>query len=207
MAQDYKHVSRAKGPNPAAGKSSAILPFLAGLSIGLLVAFAVFLYHYQELLQGETPQITVRNAARPPGAATPSVTPEPAPDPATEPPAPTFDFYQILPSREVSMSEWEAETPAADPVEPSADRLFILQVGSFKTTEAADQIKAELALIGIEADVQRVVINGQDVLHRVRIGPFKSKQTFEDTRQRLIANDLDFVVLNLKTSEAEAKLP
>ena len=206
MAQDYKHVSRAKGAKATARNSSAVLPFLAGLSIGLLAAFAVFLYHYQSLLRGETPQITVHNAAQPAGTGPQPAAPDPAPDPAVEPPAPTFDFYQILPNREVSMSEWEAETPAAGTVEPSADRLFILQVGSFKTTEAADQIKAELALLGIEADVQRVVINGQDVLHRVRIGPFKDKQTFEDTRQRLIANDLDFVVLNLKASEAEAEL-
>ena len=202
MAQDYKHVSRAKA---ADRKSSALLPFMAGLSIGLLAAFAVFLYHYQSLLQGEAPSITVRNSARGPGATTPIPSTGPAPGTTVEPPAPTFDFYQILPNREVSMSEWEAETPAAGVVDPSADKLFILQVGSFKTAEAADQIKARLALIGIEADVQRVVINGQDVLHRVRIGPFKSKQTFEDTRQRLIANDLDFVVLNLKASEAEAQ--
>ncbi|OGT81692.1 MAG: hypothetical protein A3H91_10480 [Gammaproteobacteria bacterium RIFCSPLOWO2_02_FULL_61_13] len=205
MAQDYKHVSRAKARKATAGTSSAGLPFLAGLSIGLLIAFAVFLYHYQGLFQGEAPRITVNNAAQPAGMDAQPTVPDPVPDPATEPPAPTFDFYQILPNREVSMSEWEAETPAAGTVDPSADKLFILQVGSFKTTEAADQIKAQLALIGIEADVQRVVINGQDVLHRVRIGPFKSKQAFEETRQRLIANDLDFVVLNLKASEAEAQ--
>lgn len=204
MAQDYKHVSRARGARPGHRKG-AVLPFLAGLSIGLLAAFAVFIYHYQSLLQGEAPRITVHNAAPGRGTVARPLAPEPTPDPAPEPAAPTFDFYQILPNREVSMSEWEAETPAAGAVEPSADKLFILQAGSFKTSEAADQIKAELALIGIEADVQRVVINGQDVLHRVRIGPFKSKQTFEDTRQRLIANDLDFVVLNLQAGEAEAR--
>jgi len=104
------------------------------------------------------------------------------------------------------MSEWEADSPAAGIEDPSADKLFILQVGSFKTTEAADQIKAQLALLGIEANVQRVVINGQDVVHRVRIGPFKDKKTFEDTRQRLIANDLDFVVLKLKAGEAETQV-
>jgi cell division protein FtsN len=193
VAQDYKHVSRARGAARGPARAWALLPFLAGLSIGLLVAFAVFLYHYQSLLSGETPSITVRNAAQPP---------KPELQRGPEPPAPTFDFYRILPSQEVSMSEWEAESPATDEAGPSTDRLFILQVGSFKTPEAADQTKARLALIGIEADVQRVVINGQDVLHRVRIGPFRDKPTFQETRQRLIANDMDFVVLNLKAGEA-----
>ncbi len=205
MAQDYKHISRAKGAKAPAQKFGALLTFLAGLSIGLLVALAVFLYHYQSLLQGEAPNITVRNSAQDIAATAPAPVAGDTSASTAEPPAPTFDFYQILPNREVSMSEWEAETPVNDVAEPSPDRLFILQVGSFQTTEAADQIKAELALIGIEADVQRVVINGQDVLHRVRIGPFKNKQAFEDTRQRLIANDLDFVVLNLKASEVEAQ--
>jgi cell division protein FtsN len=206
MPQDYKNVSRARSPKAKAGISNAVLPFLAGLSIGLLVAFAIFLYQYQRLLQGEAPQITVHNAVQPAGTDAQSEAPESAPEQAVEPPAPTFDFYQILPNREVSLSEWEADSPAAGTEDPSADKLFILQVGSFKTTEAADQIKAQLALLGIEADVQRVVINGQDVVHRVRIGPFKDKKTFEDTRQRLIANDLDFVVLKLKAGEAETQV-
>jgi cell division protein FtsN len=203
MAQDYKHISRARGaPSRPAGAHGAVLPFLAGLSIGLLVAFAVFLYQYRTVLQGEAPTITVRNAA--PGL-------KPAPAPATappeeeslaEPPPPTFDFYQILPNQEVSMSEWEADdAPAAGDGTPG--ELLILQVGSFKTAEAADQIKAELALIGIEADVQRVVIDGREVVHRVRIGPFQDQDAFAATRQRLIENDLDFVVLNLKANEGE----
>lgn len=201
MAHDYKHVNRARSAKPAATRG-AILPFLAGLSIGLLAAFAVFLYHYQSLLQGEVPQITVHNRA--PAAGEETATAAAAPTATREPPPPTFDFYQILPSQEVSMSEWEADAPAeGGAVAPAADELLILQVGSFKTAEAADQIKAELALLGIQADVQRVVINGQDAVHRVRIGPFKDKQAFADTRQRLISNDLDFVVLNLKANEAE----
>lgn len=202
MAHDYKNVSRTRGTK-ATSPRGAVLPFLAGLSIGLLAAFAIFLYHYQSLLQGEVPQITVHNRA--PAAGTNTPAPQaPTPAAATEPPPPTFEFYQILPSQEVSMSEWEAAAPPeGGEVAPAADDLLILQVGSFKTAEAADQIKAELALLGIEADVQRVVINGQDAVHRVRIGPFKDKQAFADTRQRLISNDLDFVALNLKANEAE----
>jgi cell division protein FtsN len=200
VAQDYKHVSRAR-PARAPARSAALLPFLAGLSIGLLVAFAVFLYHYQSLLTGEAPRVTVHNTAQP---AAPAPAPAPAPDAAQEPPAPTFDFYRILPNQKVSMSEWEAEAPAPGDADPAEGKLYILQVGSFKTADAADQTRAQLALIGIEADVQRVVINGQDILHRVRIGPFRDKQAFQETRQRLIANDMDFVVLNLKAGEAEA---
>jgi cell division protein FtsN len=82
--------------------------------------------------------------------------------------------------------------------------LFILQVGSFKTFEAADQMKAELALVGIDADIQRVVINGQDILHRVRVGPFRDAAELDKARNALLENNRDFVLLRLEEDEAAA---
>ena len=79
--------------------------------------------------------------------------------------------------------------------------MYVLQVGSFKEFEAADEVKAELALLGVPADIQRVVINGQDVRHRVRIGPYKSVTKLQEARDRLIENDLDFMLLKLKMDD------
>ena len=79
--------------------------------------------------------------------------------------------------------------------------MFVLQVGSFKQFEAADEIKAKLALMGVTADIQRVVINGQDVRHRVRIGPYKDSNQLQQTKNRLLANDLDFMLLKLKMED------
>ena len=195
-ARDYKHASKGNAPG------GSLLPFLAGLSLGLLVAFAVFMYGY---LQPGGPQ----RAAPSPAVATtpPKKTPE-ATERAAEVPAPTFDFYKILPNREVNLSEWVEEEPAragsppAETAPPEQPGLYILQVGSFKTYDAADQLKAELALVGIDADIQRVVIDGQEVLHRVRIGPFRDAARIEETRRRLVAHDMDFMVLRLKEEEA-----
>ena len=206
MSRDYKNLTGSKA-KPASGTSIAdsLLPFLTGLSIGLLIAFAVFLYHYRGLVNGVVPDVVVTNS----GTTAPATTSGPGPEqePGSEVPAPTFDFYRILPGREVSLSEWVAEdSPKSTPAAAKENELLILQVGSFKTIEAADKIKAQLAILGIEADVQRVVINGQDVLHRVRIGPFQDTGKFEQTRQRLIGNDLDFMVLKLNAEEASVPL-
>ncbi|HEY7841712.1 MAG TPA: SPOR domain-containing protein, partial [Gammaproteobacteria bacterium] len=119
-------------------------------------------------------------------------------------PAPTFDFYQILPSREVNLSEWVEEAPKTATPAPQEKGLFILQVGSFKTFEAADQMKAELALVGIDADIQRVVINGQDILHRIRVGPFRDASELDKARNALLENNRDFVLLRLEEDEAAA---
>ena len=193
MPRDYKNA--AKRDTGATG--DGFLSFISGLSVGLLVAFAVFLYQYLAP--------TMRESEEP-------VSPVPAKAderPKTEKqkaaaPEPTFDFYRILPSREVNLSEWVEESPREVAAAPVEKGLFILQVGSFKTFEAADQLKAELALLGINADIQRVVINGQDVLHRVRIGPFRDPAELDKARNNLLANDLDFMLLRLEGDEAGA---
>ena len=74
-------------------------------------------------------------------------------------------------------------------------------MGSFKEFKAADQVKARLALIGINADIQRVVINGQDVHHRVRVGPYKEREKITQIRERLMADNLEFMLLKLEIEE------
>ncbi|MBI2992769.1 MAG: SPOR domain-containing protein [Gammaproteobacteria bacterium] len=194
MSRDYKHMGGKKSGKPGIGTTS-FLAFLSGLSIGLLVAFLVYLYQYQA-------RIGIRSDAAAPAAAAAKADGQ-AGEPPAAVPRPTFDFYKILPSREVNVSEWVAEEkPAAAAPAGEAGGLYILQVGSFKTAEAADQTKARLALLGIEADIQRVVINGQDAVHRVRIGPYQSPEKFEEIRQRLRANQIEFMVLQLKVEDA-----
>ena len=67
--------------------------------------------------------------------------------------------------------------------------------------EAADQVKAQLALIGVTADIQRVVINGQDTLYRVRVGPYSDQQKLNDARLRLQENKLEFMLLKLQADD------
>lgn len=201
MPRDFKHIGGKGAGKPGAG-TTGFLAFLSGLSIGLLAAFIVFLYYYRAGI-GTTPELAPLSRA---------VEPESSAETAAETdiemalPRPTFDFYKILPNREVNLSEWVAEEQSTDsvPEGQQSGGLYILQVGSFKTFEAADQIKARLALLGIAADIQRVVINGQDIRHRVRIGPYHSPEKFEEIRKQLLANDMDFMVLKLKIEEGQA---
>jgi cell division protein FtsN len=194
MPRDYKNAAGSKQSRAGAAGDS-FLSFFSGLSVGLLVAFAIFLYQY---LAPATRIADDASADAPSKAAT---APEAAKPKA---PGPTFDFYQILPSREVNLSEWVENTPQTAEPAPQKGGLFILQVGSFKTFEAADQLKAELAFVGIDADIQRVVINGQDILHRVRVGPFRDPVELDKARRALLENNRDFVLLRLEEDEAPA---
>lgn len=194
MPKDYKNFSNKK--SPGTGRIQVYLSFLTGLTIGLFVSFVVYLNIYEAGNKiVNTPELVVENTSK-----TQSVSSE---EDLNEDniPEPEYDFYTILPNMEVNVSEWEAEEENSPGPVSDKDGLYILQVGSFKEYSAADEVKAKLALMGIKADIQRVVINGRDIRHRVRIGPYKDLKKLHAARELLFANNFDFMLLKLKINE------
>lgn len=205
MAKDYKK-SRKKRERPALFGN--LLAFVAGLSVGLLIAFFV-------LLRSQLPESVMSSPAPAAEAA------RNQPTNAAQEQKLTFDFYDVLSNRKLNISEWAAkdedssadaatsqtqeQASAAQPTQPGQAQQpendvygYVLQVGSFKDFNAADQVKAELALMGIFADVQRVMLNGQNTVHRVRLGPYKNMAEMEKMRARLEASQVEFILLELR---------
>lgn len=97
-----------------------------------------------------------------------------------------FDFYTVLPEGE-GKAEQAAPVPATTPTgapTPSGERLY-LQVGAFEDPAEADNMKALLALNGIEAVAQRTRLDDGRVVHRVRVGPFARPEDMASVRARL----------------------
>jgi len=88
----------------------------------------------------------------------PAAAPAPAPVPAPAP-APT-------------------ETAAADPFQ------YYVQVGAFRNPEEAEQQRAKLLLIGLQAKVSEREQAGR-VVYRVRLGPFDRRDDADKARERL----------------------
>ncbi|MGA7178039.1 MAG: SPOR domain-containing protein [Thiobacillaceae bacterium] len=99
--------------------------------------------------------------------------------------APTYDFYKSLPSG--------TNTGPANAIEPqqavSAPQLW-LQAGAFQHSEEADNMKAKLALLGVEANIESADIPDKGTLYRVRVGPMKNPEELEATRKRLMDNSI-----------------
>lgn len=93
-----------------------------------------------------------------------------------------FDFYKILPNGETPKSMASVDTQGSAP--PSAER-FYLQVGSFEDPSEADNMRAMLALNGLEAITQRAQLPDGRVVNRVRIGPFVRPEDMKQTQSRL----------------------
>lgn len=195
MRRDYKNVRRPR--DRRRGGPPGWLWAAAGLSLGLLVAYLVYLRHEPA---------RAPSAAAPPPARVPAARPsEPArataPPPAPAEPKPRFEFYTILPGMAVPARPDEAANARPDPSRSgqAGSGAYLLQVGSFRTFEEADRLKAALSLQGLEVSIQSVAREGKSTVHRVRVGPFSDMAKVNEARRRLKEQSLDSIVLKAKT--------
>lgn len=98
---------------------------------------------------------------------------------------PRFEFYKILPGAEEPVTEQQFKQAAQQP--SSRDKYF-LQTGSFQNSDDADNLKAKLAMLGVEATVQSADLSEKGVWHRVRVGPFTSIADINQVRASLQQN-------------------
>lgn len=170
---------------------------LAGLLVGLFVAFLVYLQqiggagalkHKLVSSHSSKPATTDVRAVK---------------KPVTEPPPPpkkkdgiNFDFYNILPEMEVVIPDEELSDGKSAAEEHAT---YYLQVGSFKSDGEAEARKAELLLLNFTPSVQTVTIDGTQTWHRVRIGPFTDRRKVDQARRKLQDNGIDFIMLKEKS--------
>ncbi|MDH3694503.1 MAG: SPOR domain-containing protein [Gammaproteobacteria bacterium] len=139
----------------------------------------------------------------------------------------TFDYYNVLPTIEsiipddVQLDKLEEPKPVAKAEEkkqtdetktkktaaekapavmvdtPEPGSFYVLQAGSFANFKDADSMKAQLALSGLQAHVQKVAIEGQGEYFRVRLGPFVNVKKLASTDQRLADQGIKAVRLKI----------
>ncbi|MGA7980671.1 MAG: SPOR domain-containing protein [Chromatiaceae bacterium] len=119
------------------------------------------------------------------------------PVPKPTPPQPPT---QPVPERTRAQAPEPAQQQTAKPAPAATDDggSYLLQVASFRAEADAERVKAQLALLGIHAQIQRVTINNKDTYHRVRAGPFRDKQALNKVRSLLSSNGFQSVPIKLK---------
>lgn len=110
-----------------------------------------------------------------------------------------FQFYDILPGKADAMPE-KAGKPEAKKEEPKKEEKkeepkesktpLFLQAGSFSTAQDADNQKAKLAFMGVEAVVQQVMIQDK-TLYRVRVGPYTKIDELNKVRAELAKSGIE----------------
>ena len=160
-----------------------------GLGIGLSIAALIFLNNRQP---GSAAPLTRPGAPAPPTAS-------PAPRATDKPASPAlrFRFYDMLPNFEVVIPEEDKTVIPAAPLQTIDEPgVYVLQAGSFSTYGDADRRKAQLAMLGVKSNIQKVSIDDK-VYHRVRIGPVDSLDQLNVLRQQLRGAKVDAMVIRV----------
>ena len=109
----------------------------------------------------------------------------------------SYAFYEMLPKFEVVVPEKDKDVrPDIKSVPETRSGTYVLQVGSYKNFADADRVRAKLALLGIESNVQKVSVEN-DTWYRIRIGPISKLDDLNRMRQSLHKADVDTLVIRV----------
>lgn len=208
-------MSNPRNAKAPAGKAS---PLLTGLMIGMVIGVGLAAGLAWFLMKTPSPFVAKEVAA--PKPVLPVVQPEETPASAVAAPnasvpaetgqgdKPRFQFYEVLTDKKEATVEPEPKPKAAPrtapaPAKPAAPvaapapaaaakpAALYLQLASFGSIGDAENLKARLALQGVEAGIQTVNLTGKGTWHRVRVGPYASAAERDKARESLKQNGID----------------
>jgi cell division protein FtsN len=203
-----------KSKTPPVGKSRPGGSLLIGIFIGLLLGLGIavgvawyinrtpvpFVNKNKPSDKSATPAAPEVTTPTPPAAAGSAPAGGlPPPVGQTPPDKQRFTFYKLLPGTEEPVSEQQIKQ--AEKSSGSLDNgkvTYFLQAGSFQDTAQAENLKARLALIGVEAAVQQVDVGDKGIWYRVRVGPYAKIEDTTKLREMLAQNGIDAKVMKIK---------
>ena len=180
-----KKTARSSAATPARARGgSTLLGLFLGMLIGVLVALGVAWYINRTpvpFLDKKPEAARDAKAARAPGAEPSPLPGKPGDKPVEKP---RFDFYKVLPEGGEAATLPSSGTVTPEPAKPAPEKVY-LQVGAFQKPSDADNLKAKLALMGLETSVRMAEVPEKGVVHRVLVGPYASPEEFNAARNQL----------------------
>ncbi len=187
MTKEYKPRAAAKKKNGG----GTLIGIFIGLILGLCIAVGVAWYMNKTPIPFLTKAKPPEKAALEPGKTI--VKPDEKTTQQVE--KPRFEFYKILPGAEVPVTEQQIKQ-ASKPGAPAEN--FLLQAGSFQNPADADNLKARLALMGVEAGVEPIELPEKGTWYRVRVGPYTKVDEINRVRQTLAQNGIEATLVKIK---------
>ena len=197
MSRDMKPRKRQPAKKKAAG--GTLVGMFIGLVIGVAIAAGVVFYLNKSPLpfvdRAQPPAKADGQAANGQPLALPGKPGDPIPEKR-------FQFYDILPGKadavpdkapkpDVRKEEPKKEEKKEEPKESKESKTpLFLQAGSFSTAQDADNQKAKLAFMGLEAVVQQVMIQDK-TFYRVRVGPYTKIDELNKVRAELAKSGIE----------------
>jgi len=180
MAKDYAKkrkgkkksgASRGKGNN----RPSLALILMALLLISGLASLLIYLKWYQTkpTIVKDKPRITTQSKKT-----------EPTQKENEE--VPFYKTHQEMVNKTVEIPIEDLKLP-----ESQHKYEYLMPCGSFQDKNRAEELKAQIALVGYESIINEVQTES-GLWHRVELGPYKSKRKTESIRHRLQDNGFNY---------------
>lgn len=178
--------------------------FFSGLMTGVIVSIAAYL-GMQRLDDGTVEETQAAQVAGSPEN------------------QPTFSFYEVLTQAEVAVRVPEPPAPAANTQAPATQAstaatatspsttaipaaqtaavetppdLYLLQAGSFQNPRDAENQRARIILLNLNANITEGIVGGR-THYRVQVGPFAGRQNADAARNLLTSNDIESIFLRV----------
>jgi cell division protein FtsN len=190
MAKDYKH--RVRGKNTLNQQDYDPVQNLSVWKWMLITAVAILVVVLLVYASGIGKDIAQPKTIM---QQQPNTKPEKKPEPEEpEVKATQYDFYTILPEKELVVPEYEIKTRTREErIGQAKATQYIMQAGSFNGLKEAEQMRARLAAMGIEAKVQKAKV-GNTSWYRVKLGPFAQIASVNTINARLKQSGIDVIV-------------
>ncbi len=189
MAKDYKH--RISGKNTLHRhdfdpvKNLSVWKWML-ITASAISAMVLVVYFSGIGLKDVAPKQIVQVITKP-------VEPEKITKPV-EPKPTQFDFYTILPEKEVVVPEYEIKTRTREErVGVAKTTQYVMQAGSYNGRKEAEQMQAKLSSMGIEAKIQTAKVDNT-IRYRVKMGPFAQIASVNTINARLKQSGIDVIV-------------
>ena len=127
-----------------------------------------------------------------PAAPPPEVAAEEKPKAPDPKPAPKVEAKAEVKAEVKAEAKPEAK---AEPKKSAAQTGFLVQVGAYSKLEAANGVKARLASGGHRVSVETIKLDDGSERHRVRIGPFETRELANQVRDRAKSQGYDAMVV------------
>ena len=195
VSRDYKGSDRKSGSRGGGG--SMFIGILIGLVLGLGLALGVAWY-INKMPNPFQPKAAPAKADNAKTAAAESAKAADKNGKTAEV-KPRFDFYKILPGVEEPATDQQLRDAKTAP--SAAKESFYLQAGAFQNAPDADNLKARLALLGVQASIQTTTLPDRGVWHRVRLGPYGSVEELNRARDTLKHNGIDTTLIKVRDAD------
>ncbi len=201
MAYDYRPGTAKKNSSSSGNARPLLIGLMLGLVIGVAIAAGVAIYiaripspfHSTDVPKPQLPATRNSKEASPAPAAKSETK-------ATD--KKPYTFYDILEGNKTPKPDQQTSTAKRElsSATPEEKTVFYLQAGSYQSESDADNQKARIALLGLEARVKSATVADKGTVYRVRLGPYKSQDEATEVKSTLKDNGVEAGLIKIVKS-------